>query len=310
MGPRAVVLGIPQPIGTNRWKDDLADDASSLGWDVTHIPARGAPIDAVVDLCRGADLLIWARTHQHDPAGDAEVMLRRVEDAGCATVGLHMDLYWGIPRRESRIGIDPFWTCQGVFTADGGREGDFADRWVNHHWCPPALGSQLVGAGVRNKRRFPGDVVFVGSVVPDIHGPHRSQLVEWARRTYPMFQHYGARRGSRQVWDKSLASLYATSTVVIGDSAEAPWYWSDRVPSTCGRGGLLAHPHTTGLAEQGFTDEHMILYDRFDFDGLGEAIKSLTVKRRTEMVRAAVDLVRSRHLWTHRLREIERIMLG
>ena len=137
-GPRAIVLGLPQPITKNRWKDDLVDDAVSLGWDVTHLPAGEVSCEQVVDACKGSDLLIWARTHRHNPAGDIPGMLRRIEDAGTVTVAVHLDLYWGIPRREVTIGKTPWWSCQLVLTADGGHEAGFAERGVTHYWCPPS----------------------------------------------------------------------------------------------------------------------------------------------------------------------------
>lgn len=305
---RCIVLGAPRPLHLNRWKDCLTEGAQDLGWNVQHLPARSIPTADVVRACKGADMLIWARTHGHVPDGDIGRMLCEIEDAGTATVALHLDLYWGIPRREQQIGVDPWWSCQWVFTADGGHQEQFLARGVNHRWLPPPLGRRWLGRSPADRRRFPGRVVFVGSYVPDIHGPHRANLLKWARRRWAFqFQQYG--RG-RPVWGADLGTLYASAEVVLGDSAPADRYWSDRVVCTLGRGGLLAHPRVEGMPGLGFTDEVMLLYERGDLVGLGERIDSLSAARRREMTDAAITLVGERHLWEHRLRDIQQEVFG
>ncbi|MCL6734384.1 glycosyltransferase family protein [Streptomyces neyagawaensis] len=303
---RVVVLGAPRPLHLNRWKDCLTEGGQELGWDMLHLPARDIPADDVVRACKGADLLIWARTHGHDPTGNIPEMLCRIEDAGTVTVGLHLDLYWGIGRREDQIGVHPWWSCQWVFTADGGHQAEFAARGVNHHWLPPPLGRRWLGRSLPDRRRFPGRAVFVGGYVPDIHGRHRPALLNWARRRWGhRFVQYGR---SRPVWGPDLGTLYASAELVLGDSAEAGRYWSDRVVCTLGRGGLLAHPRVEGMAGLGFTDDVMLLYDRGDFGGLGRSIDALTAARRREMTEAAITLIGERHLWEHRLRDVERVV--
>lgn len=304
---RAVVLGAPRPLHLNRWKDCLTEGGQALGWDMLHLPARGIPAGDVVRACKGADLLIWARTHGHDPAGDVGAMLCAVEDAGTVTVGVHLDLYWGIARREAQIGVHPWWSCQWVFTADGGHPAAFRSRGVNHRWLPPPIGARWLGRG-QPTTRLPGEIVFVGTHVPGIHGTHRAALLGWARRRYGRrFVQYD--RG-RPVWGADLASLYAGARVVLGDSAPAARYWSDRVPCTLGRGGLLAHPRTVGMDEQGLTGDELLLYERGDFAELGDRIDALTEARRREMTDAALTLIGERHLWEHRLDYVRREVFG
>lgn len=302
------MLGVLTGINDNRWKMDAAEAGEGLGWDVTHVDARGIPADDVVRMAKGADALIWLRTHGHHPTGDIAGMLRRVEDAGTATIGVHLDLYWGVPRREAQIGVHPWWTCQHVWTADGG-DRDWASKGVNHHWCPPPLGHRFLGRGAPDARHL-CTAVFVGSHVPGIHGPHRRALLDWAMRRWGgQFHHLGWDRRNK-VWGHRLNDVYASARVVLGDSAPAPRYWSDRVPCTLGRGGLLAHPRTEGMAEQGFDDETMILFDRGAFDKLGARIANLTDAERHTLTGNAIDLVASRHMWTHRLRDIEQVVAG
>lgn len=310
---RVLLLGARRGINENNWKDGIADAGERLGWDITHINAGPVPrqpgtaptCEDIIAQAKGMDLLLWARTHGHNPVGDVEAMLRRIEESGTVTAGLHMDLYWGIERREVEIGVDPWWSQQHIFTADGGPR-DWGK--VNHHWCPPAMDYRFLGRG-RYQKRLRHCAVFVGSVIPNIHGSHRRSLMMWARswaRPRGGFMHYGTGSGGR-MWGQNLSDLYASVDVVLGDSAPAPFYWSDRLPITMGRGGLLAYPETDGLTEQGFTSDHMVLFKRGDFRGLGRKLEALSPGRWREMTDAALTLVEERHMWTNRLRMIAEV---
>lgn len=305
---RLVVLGAPRPLNRNRWKDDLCEAAQGLGWSVLHLEAAGVPTEDVVRACRSADCLLWARTHGANPDGDANVMLRRIEAAGAATVGLHLDLYWGIARREPLIGVDPWWTCQWVFTADGGPR-PWLQRGVNHRWCPPPLGPRWLGRG-RPDARWLCQAVFVGRHIRRIHGPHRRALIDWAMRRWGSgFLQFGGGRWP-QAWGTELADVYASARVAVGDSAPADAYWSDRVPATLGRGGLLAHPYVPGMAEQGFDDEVMVTFPRGRFSVLAAKLDGLSEAERQRRTDNALDLIRTRHLWSHRLQHIAEVVFG
>jgi hypothetical protein len=284
----------------------MAEAGVALGWDVLHLPARGLTTDQVVRVSAGCDLFIWARTHGHYPEGDLHGMLRRIEDSGTPTVGVHFDLYWGLGTREDQIGVDPWWSHQFVFTADGGHQAEFAARGVNHYWMPPALGHRWLGAGRPSPAFGALDAVFTGSNLRAIHGEHRRQLLDWATTKWGRsFRMFG---GMTQVWGADLSHLCASTRTVLGDSAPADRYWSDRVPSVLGRGGLLAHPNTVGFEGQGITGEVAVLFDRFDFAGLGDQLSALTDHDRTTMRQNALDLVRDRHLFIHRLQQIQEVV--
>lgn len=313
---KVVVLGIPLPPGDNRWKDDMCEDGERIGWDVTHIAAKGANVKEVVALCKGADIFLWAMTHGHmpSPPSSIETMLREIEAGGTRTVALHMDLYWGIANRERKIGRMPWWTCQFVFTADGGHQFEFFSRKVNHFWMPPALGSEY-NYQAESTWRNSGDyhaAAFVGGYVPGIHGPERGELIAYAESRWGAhFAKYGRVTDARgQLYGHKLNGLYARTSLVLGDSAASPRYWSDRLPCTLGRGALMAHPEVDGMLEQGFTDEVMITYPRNDLGVLDDKINSLTASEMKRRADAALQLVRERHLWTHRMQELQDIVMS
>lgn len=305
---RVLLLGHPRPLEALRWKDDLAEAGEELGWQVTHWPARGVDADDVVREAKESDLFLWARTHGHFPDGDVEAMLRRIEDAGVPTVGIHLDLYWGIGRREAEIGKHPWWTCQHIWTADGGPR-PWASRGVNHRWMPPPMGSRFFGLAEPSPR-LRHRVVFVGRCVRDIHGEHRANLLAWARRRFGAgFRQYG-RFGRNTAYGSELSTVYASAQLAVGDSARAPAYWSDRVPTSLGRGALLAHPYVEGMAEVGFTSDTMIHYRWGRYDDITRRFDAMSHADRTAMREAALTVIAERHMWRHRLLDVQRAVYG
>lgn len=296
---KLVLLGAPD-YGRDCWHDDLADEAQAVGWQVDYLAVKDAPVDDIVRAAKGADLLIWARTHDHDPDGDAAAMLRRIEDAGTVTVGLHLDLYWSVPGREHLIGRHPWWTCQTVWTADGGPR-PWHTRSVNHRWCPPAFAARHIGrAGPAGAAR----VVFTGRIMR-VHSEHRLRMVQWARQRWcAEFAAYGE-PAETAVYGAQLAGIVSAADVVLGDSAPAAYYWSDRVVRTLGRGGVLAHPRVAGLAEQGLADA-MVTFQRGMFGPLGDQLDAMTESERGALREAGMAVVGDRHLWRHRLETIAR----
>lgn len=301
---RVVLVGLPRL--TRSWKCDLAAAGERIGWDVLHLPP--ADPGAVVRALPGADMLLWARTPGHGMP-DAERVLRAAEAAGAVTVGVHLDLYWTRPAREQEIGRTAWWRCDWVFTADGGHDAEFAARGVNHRWLPPPASRRWLGPGVIDKTRWPEPIMFVGTCPPGAHRDHRRRLLAWAQRRYGRrFAHYGT--PDRRVWGEDLSSLYATARVVLGESVPTPRYWSDRVPLTVARGGVFAHQATDGLAEQGFTDRILVTYEPDRFDELGDQIDALSVRQLRARVRRGMALIEERHLWEHRLRDIQQEVFG
>ncbi len=105
--------------------------------------------------------------------------------------------------------------------------------------------------------------------------PYRNQLLTWLKNTYKhRYTKYG--HPERTVRDLELNQLYVNSDVVVGDSLclgfNHPYYWSDRVYETLGRGGFIIHPYIKGMEEE-FTDgENIVFYEYMDFPGLKSKI--------------------------------------
>jgi Glycosyl transferases group 1 len=246
------------------------------------------------------DLFLWVRTPgwlqvQEQEMWDFLDELRKKYKK--PSVSLHLDKFWGIPAREERIGKDAFWRTDHVWTADGSRQDDFLYRGVKHHWMRPAVSEEYCHPG-RPYDHLKCDVLFVGAKDYHEEYPFRRQLVEFLETTYgDRFKHVTNVRGHE------LNNVYASAKVAVGDCifAGTPNYWSDRVPETCGRYGLLLHPKVEGLKV------YVPTYKPQDLQSLHEEIEKLLElpdSRRVYMRYRAAGHVRHNDTWTIRMKEI------
>lgn len=260
-----------------------------------------------------ADWLLYTRTWGvKDGLAGGWKMVEGLRRKGVATAALSLDLYWGL-NREGMIQTEPMWRTDLVFTADGGRDEDWKRAGVNHVWLPPAVyeGDCWRGAA---RPEYEADVIFVGSCQAyHREWPFRRALVRELRERYgPRFQHWGDARYIRG-WD--LNALYASAKIVVGDSLARPRYWSDRVPETLGRGGMLVTPQIEGMVEEGYLHGlHLYYYPACDLGKCIEKIDSLLqpdgpglkpfAKCREEVISGGMSLVKSRHTYAHRCRRM------
>lgn len=208
-------------------------------------PAQDAA-DLIAGLSPPPDLVLYTRTW--DFAG-ASQLWQTCRARGIATATVHLDLFFGV-HREHLVRENPMFRTQHCFTADGGHQTEFAEAGVNHHFLPPGVLKRYCYLGVPNDRDR-CDVLFVGSPQPPYHPewPWRGQLLDALRQKYgTRFAHRGVDQD--RVRGPALNNLYASAKVVVGDSLMlSPMYWSDRVPETLGRGGVLA---TTCIDDETF----------------------------------------------------------
>jgi hypothetical protein len=271
-----------------------------LGYNVELLQENKVNMSAVREAMEWNDMFLWVRTPGWLQAADSEV-LRFLEDMRKKkkkTLSVHLDKFWGIPEREKKIGIDPFWLTEEVWTADGSRQDDFKKRGVNHFWMKPAISEEYCHPG-RNYEHLRSDVLFVGAKDYHAEYPFRRQLVEWLEQTYgERFKHVTNVRGHE------LNNVYASAKVVVGDCifAGTPSYWSDRVPETVGRFGFLIHPTVPELSILS-----CIFYRPQDLEDLERVIEkclSYSDQERKDWTVEAAEIVRRNDTWTVRLREI------
>ena len=143
--------------------------------------------------------------------------------------------------------------------------------------------------------------------------PYRRHLVDWLSKTYKYrYSKYG--HPEKTVRNIELNQLYANSKVVVGDSLclnfNRPYYWSDRVYETIGRGGFIIHPFIEGMQEE-FTDgENIVFYEYANFKQLKEKIDFYinNEEERERIRKNGFELVSNKATYHERLTQALKIM--
>lgn len=208
-----------------------------------------AEIEAAV---MSSDMLLWVHTHGWHTLGMAEVLVK-MKAAGIPSVGYHLDLWKGL-KREADIKTDAYWGIEYFFTVDKLFVEDLQQKGIKAYYLPAGVFEKECYIGKKHPD-FLYDVVFVGSREYHPEHKYRTELIEWLERTYGnRFAQFGRGKGARGVVrGKELNDLYASANVVVGDTLcidfKYPFYLSDRIFETTGRGGFLIHPYITGIED-------------------------------------------------------------
>lgn len=271
----------------------------------THLMVRAC-------LTNNIQLFLYLHTHHWTSPGTLTMdqVLSQLRQQGIKTASFHLDRFWGLNRadkREDQIGVHPFWRTDAVFTADGGHQAEFAARGVNHHWLPPAVAARHCWRGTY-RPELAQDVVFVGARRYHPEYPFRMTLIDWLTKTYgSRFRRFGGDAVGGVVREEKLNDVYASAGVVVGDScfAGSPYYWSDRVPETLGRGGFLIHPQTPGLSIEG-----MVEFQPENLTELKACIDHWVTRKEERFTRteAAMAVVRQAHTYTQRMATVLNIL--
>lgn len=246
-----------------------------LGHDVHRVDG---PPDRDVDL-----VLLQGNGGPHAPA-----WLDHAKARGIRSCSYHLDLFVGLAR-QARVGNEPLWWADTVFTADGdpNSQAFFEARGINHRWLPAAVVADETEPG-RWRAEYDYDVVFVGA--RQYHSEHRwrGTLIDFLENRYGdrfrLFQHHPPTRG------RDLNDLYATARVVVGDSLVLPGhrnYVSDRLFETIGRGGFLIFPFVPGLEDFVTNGVHLAQYDIGDTEQVADLIE--LALDRPDMARKIAD---------------------
>jgi len=274
-----------------------------LGWEV--IPVQEDEIrrpEEVLEKTGGCKFLLYTRTWARTGLLYGEI-LRHIK---IPTVSFTLDLYFGISRG---VGIenDTFFQSDYVFTADGGHSKEFKEKGINHYWLSPGVYDKECYLGTK-KQAFEKDVVFVGSYRYHAEWGYRRVLIDFLRETYQdRFRLWG---DADCIRGDDLNNLYASAKIAVGDSLYSPYYWSDRIPETLGRGGFLIHPKVEGLEKQYRYYEHFVPYWYGDFKTLKMIIDYyLKHDEEREKIRiAGHQWVKKNHTYRHKVLQMLNIL--
>ncbi len=207
----------------------------------------------VNELTKGdIDMFFWVHTHGWTTP-NIHLVLDECKRRSIPSVGYHLDLWLGI-EREKDLKSDSYWKIDYFFSVD-----KLMVELLNSMSGMPK--TYFLPAGVFEdecyigefKPEYAHDVIFVGSRGYHPEWSYRPQLIKWLEDTYgDRFAQYGG-GGKGTIRGKELNDLYASAKVVIGDTLckdfKYPYYLSDRLFETTGRGGFIIHPYIKVIEE-------------------------------------------------------------
>ena len=232
------------------------------------------------------DVIIYAKFHAF---ASAKTMLV-ARDKNIPTVSWMPDLFFGLEREKlitnNSLRLDyikniqdmddpndpPIFDSTYVFSPDGGNDDKFKQHNVNHSLVRQAIYDKCCYKGKpQEKIRYDGkeykpDILFVGGK-SGVH-QYRTEMINWMKETYgDRFLHVGWKSDEDFRMD-DLNNLIATCKIVIGESVYSPYYWSNRLYETIGRGGFMIHPFVEGIDKEYKDGDHFITYKSGDFKDL------------------------------------------
>lgn len=191
------------------------------------------------------------------------------------TVSWVFDLYYGLSR-EYKVGLDAIFKCDLFLSPDGGHDEWFEGKGVTHKLLRQGIHDEFCYKSVAVKE-YDYDVVFVGT--KNGQWRHRQNLCAFLSNTYgKRFKWFGRTEDDKEIRGHDLNALYASAKVVVGDSVYSPYYFSNRIYETLGRGGFLIHPMIEGLDKEYEPYKHFIPYKFGEFESLKEKIDYFLTK--------------------------------
>lgn len=236
----------------------------ALGHEVIALQEGQATTLQVFESARNSDMLVWVHTHGWDTpetGGYTAIgVLQKLKELGIPTLTYHLDLWFGIAR-EKDLEQDPFYkNIEYFFTCDKLMADYFNEKTnVKGVYLPAGVFQDDMKLDLDAPKTR--DVIFVGSKGYHPEWPYRPKLINWLRETYgSRFTHVGGDGDTGTIRGEALTKLYNETKVVVGDSLvkgfDYPYYWSDRLYETAGRGGFQIFPQIIGIQEQ---------YSTYDF---------------------------------------------
>jgi hypothetical protein len=213
--------------------------------------------------------------------------------------------------REKDLHSDPYWGIQYFFSVDK----LMVDYLNSKDNMPKAF---FLAPGVVEDECYIGDydanlahdIIFVGSRGYHPEWQYRPQLIEWLESTYGnRFAQYGG-GGKGTIRGKKLNDLYHSSKIVIGDTLcknfDYPYYLSDRIFETTGRGGFIIHPYIKGIEEHFKIPEEIVTYQFGNFGQLKETIDYYLQQdnERQEIQQKGFERTKKTNTYTQRLSKL------
>lgn len=256
-----------------------ARSLTELGHTVIKLQEGEATAEEILQKSVESDLLVFVHTHGWETPGVITLpsVLHILKKMGIPTLTYHLDLWLGL-QRERDLHDDPFYKSIGYFFATDKLMAD----WFNKN---TDVKGRYIPAGVMHDECYldtsgddaANDVIFVGSKGYHPEWEYRPRLINWLGDSYgTRFTHVGGDGATGTIRGEQLNRVYGSSKVAVGDTLcigyNYPYYFSDRLFESTGRGGFTIFPYIKGIEDNFDIGKEIITYEFNNFDGLRQKI--------------------------------------
>lgn len=246
----------------------------SLGHEVLRLQEGRVSGELIVERCKDADLLVLVHTH-----GWQTEKIELLNSLKIPIISYHLDLWLGI-NREKELTDDPVYKIYDHWFVTDKLMVDWLNQNTNtkgHFLMAGVYDKECFINKSYNPKEFDYDVIFVGSRNYHPEWEFRPKLIDWLKNNYGnRFLHVGGDGDTGTVRGWALNRIYARSKIAVGDTLnigfDYPWYSSDRLFESMGRGGFTIYPDIKGLSNYFKDGKHLAYYRHGDFDNLKKKI--------------------------------------
>jgi hypothetical protein len=285
-----------------------------LGHTVDKLQEKKATSEKILRRALSSDLFIWVHTHGWKTPGEATMdqVLIELKKANVPTITYHLDLWFGLERQKDLEQDNFYKTIGHFFTVDKLMADWFNDNTnVKGHFIPPGVyDKECYIHKDYDEKNYDYDVIFVGSKRYHHEYPFRPQLIDFLRDTYKnRFCHVGGDGDTGTVRGEALNRIYAKSKIAVGDTLNLkfnyPYYTSDRLFESTGRGGFTIYPSIKGL-DQYFNNDEIVWYEHGNLNDLKNKIDYYLVHEdeRETIRKRGHERTKNEHTYVHRWKSI------
>lgn len=253
----------------------------ALGHEIIALQETQTNSETILDEAMKSDMFVWVHTHGWETPGSIsmDMVLRYLKQAKIPSITYHLDLWLGLKRQADLSKDSVYKSIEYFFTCDKQMATWFnKNTSVKGRYLPAGvLDEECKKFDLNNSWTIKNDVIFVGSRGYHPEWPYRPQLIDWLRSTYTdKFTHIGGDGDTGTIRGLELNNVYSNSKVAVGDSLNIdfkyPYYWSDRLYESIGRGGFTIFPYIEGVEDEFDINKELIVYKFGDFEELKEKI--------------------------------------
>jgi hypothetical protein len=294
-----------------------AKSLEKLGHEVIKLQENQATSEEILNQALDSKLFIWVHTHGWQTPGTVNMttVLNILKKVKIPAITYHLDLWLGL-EREKDLHNDSFYKDIAYFFATDKLMADWFNNNTEVKGC-------YMPAGVYSEECYidksgdeaANDIIFVGSKNYHPEWDYRSKLIDNLKHTFgAQFTHIGGDGDTGTIRGERLNRVYASSKVAVGDTLcigfDYPYYFSDRLFESTGRGGFTIFPYIKGIEDMFEIDKEIVTYNYGDFKELEDKIRYyLQNGEEREKIRSAGhNRAKKDHTYVNRWSEILRII--